>query len=411
LTVSSQTPIPIPWSHRFRLVRYRVVPILVFVVAAGSAGLLWRHQAGVLRAIGEVEVVRYELTAPADGILVTLPGPQRQLCDRLLAGEVAARLDDRVSAAELDMVRGEIARLQKELEATSVRTRLEVAAAEAGASAYAVRKLDEVRQLAVDVERLRLDLLDRQAQTQSDRVELQRLNERLEATRKVFAQGAETPYMMMDVQLRRDMTAERLAGGLKAVQEAQEQLKTVAARRDSALGEIPSLPACPSADSLVTAFLAPLQAAVAVQEARLRQVQTQIEQLTIRAPADARICEIYRRPGQAVRLGDPILAIAVERSRNVISYFREQQAPRPQVGMEAEIRLRTVPRRILRGTVEQVGPQIAEVPPHQLVNPRVLEWGLPVRIGLPQDADLCPGELVDIVFKAPPQTPGPSPAD
>jgi len=34
-----------------------------------------------------------------------------------------------------------------------------------------------------------------------------------------------------------------------------------------------------------------------------------------------------------------------------------------------------------------------------------------VRFGLPQDADLCPGELVDSVFKAPPQTPGPSPAD
>ena len=38
------------------------------------------------------------------------------------------------------------------------------------------------------------------------------------------------------------------------------------------------------------------------------------------------------------------------------------------------------------------------VPPHQLADPKVPEWGLPVLIDLPTGANLRPGELVDVTF-------------
>jgi len=355
--VSSQRPvIAIPLSHRFRRFRYRVVPVLVFLAAGTGAVWLWQQQAGTPRAVGEVEVVRYELAAPAGGILVSPSGPAHQLFDLLAAGELVARLDDRPVLASLEMVRGEVVRLQKELEATAAKTALDLAAAASNLSTYNLRKLTESRQLALDLERARLTLVDRKALLEADRVQLQRLNELYEATRKVFLQGAETQYMMLDVQLRRDTVAARCQGEQKAVEEAQQQLQTVQSRQEGTLKEIAQLPALPPAQATLAALLAPLQAAVAVEEAHIRQVQLQVDSLVIRSPAAGRICDIYRRPGQAVQPGDPILAVTVPRSRNVISYVREYQSMRPEVGMEADIRVRTLPRRTVSGRVEQVGP-------------------------------------------------------
>jgi hypothetical protein len=42
---------------------------------------------------------------------------------------------------------------------------------------------------------------------------------------------------------------------------------------------------------------------------------------------------------------------------------------------------------------------VEAVPPHQLRDPKTVEWGLPVRIVLPTGAILRPGELVDVTFK------------
>ena len=50
--------------------------------------------------------------------------------------------------------------------------------------------------------------------------------------------------------------------------------------------------------------------------------------------------------------------------------------------------------------VEEVGNQIEQLPSHQRAIANTPQWGLPVRIKLPSDADLRPGALVDIVFHA-----------
>jgi len=46
-----------------------------------------------------------------------------------------------------------------------------------------------------------------------------------------------------------------------------------------------------------------------------------------------------------------------------------------------------------------IGPQGELIPPDQLRNPTVPEWGLPVSIALPADVELRPGEVVDLVFQ------------
>ena len=54
---------------------------------------------------------------------------------------------------------------------------------------------------------------------------------------------------------------------------------------------------------------------------------------------------------------------------------------------------------IYRSYVQSVGAQVELLPARHWRNPQVQEWGLPVQIAMPQDADLKPGETVDLVMK------------
>jgi hypothetical protein len=66
--------------------------------------------------------------------------------------------------------------------------------------------------------------------------------------------------------------------------------------------------------------------------------------------------------------------------------------------MNVSVQVRTIPRDAAWTLVERVGPQIASVPQHHLRDPKVPEWGLPVRIPVPSALKVKPGELVDVAF-------------
>lgn len=389
-----------PWSQQFRRIRYQLVPVVVFGVSILLTMWLWGRHSGAPNAVGEVEVVRYEMTAPVDGVLVSLTGRRWELFDRVKRDTVVARLDDRPTWALLATIQREVGRLRAELAATRARTQRELAAARMDHANQERRQRTELRQLAVDVERLRLDILDRKVLIQPDRVELQRLGEQYQATKEAYETKAETSYTLAEIRLLRDTVEQRIESNEKALAEAEKQMAIVLARKASAakeLQEATSRPAAPQAD--IETFLAPVQAAISVEEARMDELDVQIKSLSICSPISGTVCAIYRRPGQAVRAGEPILAIAIEQSQHVISYVREYQSIRPRKGMKVDVRTRGVPRKAITGEVQEVGPQVAEVPPHHLRDPQVLEWGLPVRIAVPEVSSLPPGELVDLTFQ------------
>jgi hypothetical protein len=83
-----------------------------------------------------------------------------------------------------------------------------------------------------------------------------------------------------------------------------------------------------------------------------------------------------------------------------VSYVRQEVRFRPEAGMPVDIRLRLAGARTFTTKVERVGPQIELVPEHQRRDPRLLEWGLPVRIAVPPDLTIRPGELVDVYYRA-----------
>ncbi len=375
--------IPIPLSRRLRRLRATLLPMLIFAGAATLTVLLWKRQMVMPNSWGAVEAIRYDLGSHIDGTLVWDATGQPELFQQVNAGDVVARLDNRAVLGLMDVVRAENAQLESQLAATLLEAELDQG------DRHYQRKVD-ARRLALDIERMKLELLDRDALIAADRIDKQRRDEKVKLTEELVSKGSQTEFELFTERARRDVVAARIEGNVNARKEANAQLQS-AQQRFAALPSVDD----PDFEKLLN----PIRKGMAVQQARLRELATQIESLKIRAPITGTITAIYRRSGQAVRAGEPIMTIAQHESPHIVAYIRPNQRIDPQLDMQVTIRPRRNPSLVAQSTIAFVGPQFESVPIHHLANPTVPEVGLPVSIELPKDFKLIPGEIVDLTFK------------
>ncbi len=344
---------------------------------------MWQRQGQRPNAVGEVEAVRIDVAAGADGLLTALPNSQWTLFDRVESGQLLARLDDRTVRARLETARSELARLREEVDAEEARIALDHSDRQRDHQQEAVR-------LTWQAQGYRLEMLDRKTLVETDRMDLKRQEAELEYLERLGARAGLSDLEIRARRMGRDEAAARLAENEAALAEAEQLWKAAV----EALGKYPPLES-PSLRRL----LAPLEAAVDAQESRITEVQLEIDSLEVRAPISGTICAIHCWAGQHVRAGDPIVTLAADHARYIISYVRQEQQFQPRPGMPVAVRLRLPGARPMDTSVERVGPQVELVPPHHRRDPAVLEWGQPVRIAPPQGLPLRPGELVDVTFQ------------
>jgi len=387
-----------PWSQQWRRIRYQVLPLVVFGGVMLLTISLWRRHAGLPNAVGEVEAIRYEMAAPMGGVLVALSRPDWQPYDVVEANAVIARLDDTTLRAGIAVQRSQIARLQARIveEARFRETASQLAHTEA---TFDYTAAVDARRLAADVEQLRLAILDRKAVIAADKVDFERQSERFKEIEKLVKQGVETQWAYWNARLRKDVVEERLASNRKALAEVENQRDAAVARRNEHAAKVKAMPGVKLAE--LQSALDPIRADVKVQEAQIGELEAQVKATVVRSPVKGTVCEILRRPGEAVVQGQTIIAVTAELpERHIISYIREHQGVRPQVDMPVTVRIRTFPVQTVRARITQVGPRVEQVPRHHLADARTREWGLPVRIALPPDVPVQPGELVDVTFGA-----------
>ena len=94
-----------------------------------------------------------------------------------------------------------------------------------------------------------------------------------------------------------------------------------------------------------------------------------------------------------------MVTLAEEQGQYIVGYIRQQQRWQPVAGTVVEVRPRGQPGRRIDAYVDRIGPQVELIPVHQLRNPKIPEWGLPVRVAADRLSDVRPGELVDLVFR------------
>jgi multidrug resistance efflux pump len=395
--------IPVPWTQRWRTLRVRMLPLLVFALAVSGTVFLWNRQLVVTQAVGEVYGRRIDLAVQHDGILLETPYRVWQLYDRVEAGQLLARLDDRPTLALIDTVqqelrqaRGELAAAEQEFHTTQDDRTFE--------------RMREARELAIDIENRRLDIADRKAQLVAARMELERQQQRLDVVDRLMARDTRLMNELDTLEVRRlrDVALETIKGHEQYIASAEALLNSALARYKQQTAPV-------KAD--LEKVLGPLQAAIEYQSARIKELEVILPALEIRSPiagyivpttlsSNAPVQPIATMPGQQVRAGTVLFTVAAEQPEYIVSYVRTTQRLQPEVGMTVAIRPRHG-NQVAHARIDRVGPQVELVPSHQVRDQRVMEWGLPVRIQVPRALQLRPGELVDLKFLSPTQLPPP----
>jgi multidrug resistance efflux pump len=419
-------------KEHLRQMRYQLIPVLVFLCGIYSVLVLWGKHVERPNGIGAVKAVRIDIISPVDGILVELPERngkgQLDMFDSVSAGEVICKFDDTMVNATIKTINAEIKQLQLQLTATDAEMKLQFADRRSDKSDRRQDLLDDARRIAVDLEGMKLDVADRTIELESNRIALKRRAETLAIVKKLVEQKLDTPYKLSDTQLQHDVLEREIVEQEKALIEAKALSVQAQARMDKFAKMVREEDALREAQGAsefhaasiqkeIDIFLKPIEAAVAIQNARLEEALLQLKALEIRVPSSlvlkpqttadvgaqhGRIVEVYFRPGQAVRAGDVIMRIANPDSTYIVSYVRQSSAVELKVDVPVGVQPRTV---AFRGAKPQnakingVGPQIEAVPTRQLRDPRVPEWGRPVKISVPEGMILTPGELVDITYK------------
>jgi multidrug resistance efflux pump len=145
-------------------------------------------------------------------------------------------------------------------------------------------------------------------------------------------------------------------------------------------------------------IMSPLKQAIAVQEKAIAELDWQIQTLDIKSPVTGQVVEVHVLPGQSVRAGDPIVTIAAQGGQFLESYVRQDQRVQPVVGMRVKLRARRMGSRMVESEVDRVGSQVVAVPLQHLSDPATPEWGVPVRIRVPEELGARPGELIEITY-------------
>ena len=143
---------------------------------------------------------------------------------------------------------------------------------------------------------------------------------------------------------------------------------------------------------------------LAERDAQIAELQARLDARDIKSPINGTVMEILRRPGQSTPLGQPIMTVAADEGDFIIGYVREDQPLRPVAGMPVTVRTRggPTPRRAFDSYVMAVAPQVMPMPARHLYRVDVPEWALRVQVAIPPEAEVTPGEIVDLSFRPKP---------
>ena len=146
-------------------------------------------------------------------------------------------------------------------------------------------------------------------------------------------------------------------------------------------------------------LLAPLRESITVQQSRIQSIETRRARFVLRAPVAGEISQIFRRSGDILLAGTPILSITNPNSREAVAYLKEEDARRLSRDTPVRVVSRTKPAQIVDARIVRVGASIQQLPVNLRRVASVVEWGLPVLIGELPEGVFFPGEAIDIKFQ------------
>ncbi|MEE4312731.1 MAG: biotin/lipoyl-binding protein [candidate division KSB1 bacterium] len=338
--------------------------ILLWIIALGIILYLFRNWHIDKQFIGIVERNSHQLGAQEAGKIQTMLG---KVGDQVKKGQVLAMLDISDLTTHLDQSRNELTRLQE--------------------TANARRELYSItaQRILLQLDNEASDLMDRLSMIESKSTELAGLNAEIE--RLVNAEKAGLGYSrdLSALILQRDALASYLREQSKDLVSQKEKLaKTRRSRQMLESADVDSISKSLLLEQME--YTESLRRDVAATEHR-------IGMRTILAPCDGYITEIFALPGDIVDAFGPVLVVEELKPRFLDVYIPESSKLHPVTGMQVHIYSSRDRSYNTTGEVTFVHPGFAQAS-ERLSFRGQLFWARKVRVELPADHQLIPGEVV-----------------
>ena len=356
-------PIPVPLAQRWRDARLRVLPILVFGGAVFAVALLWKEHVAPPSMVGQAEPVIANVSCQKPGILAELSVARFQ---KVKAGESIGRVmitDPNILASSIAVIRSEI---------ESLRVSLKPIASE--------------QKRAISYDKLELDWMRERADLAATQVRLQQAQSEFRRMEALYKDQIVSQRVFEQAQASQDSLQKEVEELTKLVSESEKNIQALQLSNKLDVAGVSE---------------EPLHAAIAVQEAKLRQLQAELSPIELKAPMDGIVTMLFHRSGEAIMAGQPVASIATLNPVRIVGYMKPPILDEPKPSMKVEVRLRSPHRELGMAEVKEVGTQLEPVPAALMSSARLgtTELGLPVDVTLPANLKLRAGELVDLVLK------------
>lgn len=351
--------IPVPLRLRWREVRVRLFPFLIFVLVAGVVVWLWRDRVEATNMIGHVVGKQTLVGSPQPGSLTDLTVKP---FDSVRAGDAIARLvttDPMVMEAELAVVLAQI-----ELERLSRDP-----------------FVGQERNL-LDFESMQVDLMEYRAQLGMARIRKEQARSEYERLKSMYDRGLAAEEIL-----------ERTRTEYLALQEEVDLIEELVDRLQTRLDRL-------DLDAIAERWddQDPLAAALKVHQRTIERIEAEMMPVVLRAPITGQVTEVYKLDGEYVDQGDSIIRIRSPLPDYIVGYVRHPLFVEPEPGMQVLVRKQGRERREAVMEIASVGVQMETVEHFTslFANQPFQTTGLPVRVALTEDLDLRPGEVVDM---------------
>ncbi len=409
-----------------KLQRFRPIIALVVILSLAAVAY-WQWSANQPRALAGSIVASGSIEAEQTTMAAELAGRLRDLlADEGAAvkqGDVLARLDDSLLAAQIAQSQAAVATAQANLDQVKAGARPEEIAAaratlaqaiagregakRAGENAKRARENPQELNARLDGARTQLSItksqvIQAQAAAESARVQRDHYPDQDVYAKQVVAaeEGVRVAEAnVLKAQAGVDSLLEMLANPLAAqaqVDAADAAYQVAAAIAEAAQARLDALIAGPTPEQVAVA-----QAAVKQAEAALNILLVQRDKMTVRSPLDGLVTGRALRPGELAAPGAPILTIADLSKVRLTVYIAEDQIGRVRLGQKVQVTVDSFPGRTFPGEVSYISPRAEFTPKNvQTQKERVnTVFGVRIRLsnaemllkpGMPADATFAP---------------------
>lgn len=398
----SANKISTPLRYRLQRARTKFLPVAFFLACCAGCVFLLQFQNQKIVQVGEVEAVDYTLTTRLPGVVqwATRDGDKLPVFTKVKKGQVIAGLDDQPVRKQIHTVKQQVMMLGEfatsKLAASLSPSFSDEAGQLAGASGPRAgadpTEDSEARNAQIEAWQALsgfAELSMKKIRQCEQKLELRKMDGRLRALEPV---SQDQPNVAPAAELQQLQTQR-----LKITGELQKLAAGILAAEQPVVEEMRDVDTdnLPTADQILFRQRSDRSRLITEQ---LASITSMTESLDIVSPAKGQISKAFVLSSQSLQQGIPVATVTPSTGTWVVVYAREHGIVRLAAGMPVTVSLLRDHRQKFSSTVASVGPKIESIPARQRSNPRVEEWGLPMRIAVPSNVEIPPGSLVSVAF-------------